>query len=621
MLQSGVKKFLNRIRPSSKSGQQNDKQRSAGKSATSDSSRDKRLILSLSGKHVPTGSQLKHLPKYMSEKEKAAVAVLVTVIFIALATIGIRFVWSHIGETPAPGGEYVEASVGGPRFVNPILAATNDADLDIVKLAFSGLMRTDTRGEVVTDLAESFIIDEEGKTYTFVLKPGVTWHDGAPLTSSDVLATIEYIRDPSWKSPLIAQFRNVLVEAPDERTVIFRLDEPFAPFLSLLTVGILPEHLWQEIIPDDASRAELNIKPVGTGPFRFKNFTKDKNGAILSYSLTRYSEYHGEQPLLAEVTFIFYADFGLATEALIDKKVDGLSFLPLEFRDAVDEVSSIRTYTFRLPQYTALFFNQNRNELLKGKHIRQALTLALDKEEILRETLGYSGVPVHGPILPGFVGFHPDVKKYPQDLEEAAALLEEHSWILNEEGVRTKKLAGADDEKVETPLAITLTTVDAKENITVAQIIKRSWESIGVRTELEIVPASRVQPDKIRPRDYDVLLYGEIIGPDPDPYPFWHSSQSEGGGLNLAVFSNRKVDELLEQARATTDKDKRQELYREFQDILADDLPAVFLYSPTYTYAVDRRVQGIETGTIFAPADRFMEIKKWYVKTKKVWKK
>ncbi len=616
-----MKDFLGRFRKPN-SGDKTGKTRRIKKAVRNDASHNRRLLLKLADRRVPTGSQMKHLPKYLSDKEKTLIALLVAVILVVGITMGVKYAWSNIVEVPTTGGEFVEASVGGPRFVNPILASTNDADLDIVRLMFSGLMRTDSHGELVPDLAESYEIDEEGKTYTFTLKRGVTWHDGAPFSSSDVVATISYIKDPAWKSPLLAQFRNVEVEAPDAQTVIFNLKEPFAPFLSLLTVGILPKHLWQEVIPENASRAELNVKPVGTGAFRFKNFTKDKNGAIYTYTLARYSEYHGDQPMLAEVTFTFYPDFGLATEALIDKKVNGLSFLPLEFRDTVGEVSSIRTYTFRLPQYTALFVNENHNPILKNKKVRQAMAYALNRDEILKETLGYNGVPVHGPILPGFVGFHADVQKYTQDLERSAELLNDAGWKLGENGIRSKLLPGADDEKIDTPLAITLTTVDAKENITVAQIVKRRWESLGIQTGLEIVPASRIQQDNIRPRNYDVLLYGEIIGPDPDPYPFWHSSQNESGGLNLAVFSNRRVDELLELARTTNDVEKRAEYYREFQDILAEDLPAIFLYSPTYTYAVSHTVQGIETGgTIFAPADRFANIKNWYLKTKKVWKR
>jgi peptide/nickel transport system substrate-binding protein len=616
-----VKEILNHIRAVMMRIRQLNKKQTNTRLPGHGSSLDKRLLLKLTGRHFPSFNQLKHLSKYLSEKEKTIIAFMVLIIFISLSVMGVYFIWSNIGEVPASGGTYVEASVGGPRFVNPILASTNDADLDIVKLVFSGLLKIDGKGELVPDLAESFTISEDGKIYTFQLKSEVTWHDGAPFTSADVAATINYIKDPTWKSPLNTQFKNVKIETPSERTVIFTLEEPFAPFLSLLTVGILPQHLWSEVLSENAARAELNLKPVGTGLFRFKNFTKNKSGAIFSYTLARYSEYYGEKPLLSEVTFTFYNDFNLATEALIDKKVDGLSFLPLEFREAVDKISSLRTYPFRLPQYTAIFFNQNHNQILKSKEIRQALALALDQEEIVKETLGYNGVPVHGPILPGFLGFHPDVKKYPPDSERAASLLNEAGWSLNDAGKRSKKITDANGGKVDTSLAITLTTVDAKENIAVAQIIKRHWENIGVQVELEMVPVSRVQQDILRPRAYDALLYGEILGADPDPFPFWHSSQNENGGLNLAAFSNRRVDELLEQARSATDREKRKSLYKEFQNILTEELPAIFLYSPTYTYAVDYRMRGIETGTIFTPADRFASIEKWYVKTKKIWKR
>jgi peptide/nickel transport system substrate-binding protein len=410
------------------------------------------------------------------------------------------------------------------------------------------------------------------------------------------------------------------MDAPDQFTVVFTLEEPFAPFLSLLTVGILPSHLWQQVLPENASRAELNIKPIGTGPFRFKKFEMDKQGRIHSYQLSKNDDYYGKKAMLSSITFTYHDDFQLAMDELSARRVDGLSYLPLEFREAVEDTRTVRVYTLRLPQYTAVFFNQSKNPLLKTDAVREALALALDKETLLQETIGYNGVPVHGPILPGFLGFHPDIKKYRQDVENAAALLDDAGWKLGEDGVRTKKIEGADDEMVDTPLALTLTTADAQENVIIAQIIKAQWESIGVRTELEIVPSSTIQKDKIRPRDYDALLYGEILGPDPDPYPFWHSSQNEKGGLNLAVFSDRRVDELLEKARASTDEEERKEFYRDFQDILADELPAIFLYSPTYTYAVDRKVQNIEASTIFTPADRFTNVRDWYIKTRKVWK-
>lgn len=615
-----VNRIADRFRSFVNRGRQWIKDRKADRKAKRQSGLDKRLVLSLSGKRLPSTSQLKHLSRFLTVKEKTTIRALTVLIAVCVIVIFGKYVTAHIKEVPASGGEYVEASVGGPRFVNPILASTNDADLDIIKLVFSGLVKTDHKGKIVPDLAESYGISDDGKTYTFTLKRGVNWHDGAPFTSGDVAATIGYIKDPAWKSPLASQFANVTVETPDEYTVVFGLEEPFAPFLSLLTVGILPSHLWQEILPENATRAELNIKPIGTGPFRFKKFEMDKRGGVRTYKLTRNDDFYGKKAMLSSVTFTYHEDFQLAADELIGKRVDGLSFLPLEFREAVEGARTVRVYTLRLPQYTAVFFNQNNNPLLKSGSVRQALALTLDKETILQQTIGYNGVPVHGPILPGFVGFHPDVKKYRQDLGAAAELLESDGWKLGDDGVRTKKIKGADEEMVDTPLAVTLTTADAQENITVAQIIKAQWESIGVRTELEIVPSSKIQKDKIRSRDYDALLYGEIIGADPDPYPFWHSSQNEKGGLNLAVFSDRRVDELLEEARASTDDEERRELYHEFQDILAEDLPAIFLYSPTYTYAVDRKVRGIETTTIFSPADRFTDVNDWYMKTKKVWK-
>jgi len=163
--------------------------------------------------------------------------------------------------------------------------------------------------------------------------------------------------------------------------------------------------------------------------------------------------------------------------------------------------------------------------------------------------------------------------------------------------------------------------VDATENLAAAEQVKKNWEAMGVKVTLDVVAASRMQKDKIRPREYQALLYGEIIGADPDPYPFWHSSQNDASGLNLAVYSNRRVDELLEKARVTAKSEDRVPLYKEFQDILADEQPAILLYSPTYTYVIGRKVKGAQqSGNIFTPSDRFDDITVWYINNKRVWK-
>ncbi len=599
---------------------ENFKKRQQEKKTTRAASFDKRLILKLTDKRMPTPKQLKHLGRYLSDREIRAIKILAALIAVGLLAIGAKLYDDHVQLIPADGGDYSETVTGSPRFINPVLAAGNDVDTDLSRLVFSGLMKTNTRGELVPDLAGSYEMSPDGKTYTFHLREGVLWHDGTEMTAADVVATINYIKDPAWQSPHYAQFKNVVVEAADERTVKFTLSEPFAPFLAMLTIGILPEHLWQEIQPANAARADLNIKPVGTGPFKFKSLVKDKKGAVRSYTLAVNDRYYGTKPHLATVTFKFSPDLGSALDLLLKKKVDGISFVPAEAREEVAKSRSLRTYLLRLPQYTAVFFNQSKNPYLKSKAVRQALALAIDRNEILRQAVP-DGTPVHGPILHGFVGFYPDVKRYDLDITAANDLLEKDGWKLEADGVRRKDVPDESGKgTVKAELRLTLTTVDAKENIAVAQLIKQQWQAVGVMTELEIVPASKLQKDKIRPRDYEALLYGEIIGPDPDPYPFWHSSQNSGQGLNLAVFSNRRVDELLEKARLTTNDDERAGYYREFQTILAEELPAIFLYSPTYTYAVSRRVNGISEATVFVPADRFADIANWYINTKRVWR-
>lgn len=503
--------------------------------------------------------------------------------------------------------------------MNPLLTVSNDADLDLVRLMFSGLMKTDGSGKLVPDLADSYEISPDGKTYTFTLRDNLAWHDGTPLTAQDVVSTVGYIKNPAWQSPHASQFKNVTVESPDAKTVSFTLAEPFAPFLAMLTVGILPSHLWNEILPENAARAELNIKPVGNGPFKFKNFTQDKNGLIHTYALERFDRYHADRPHMDGFTFRYYPDMQAAHEALLKHQVDGISFLPLEYRDTAKSLRSISSYTLRMPQYTAVFFNQKRNAALKSKEVRQALAAAIDRSAVLTETLHEDGVIVNGPILSGFVGFHPDIKKVSYDAAAAGQLLDQAGWKLADDGIRKKQITNDKKETDLVPLALTIITSDSKENQAAAEAVKRGWSALGVQVTVDAVPASRIQKDNIRTREYDALLYGEIAGADPDPFPFWHSSQSEGSGLNLAGWSNRRADELLEKARVSTDTAARETMYKEFQDLLADDTPAIFLYSPTYTYVVSRKVKGIESGTIFTPSDRFAGVTGWYIKTDRVW--
>jgi peptide/nickel transport system substrate-binding protein len=580
---------------------------------------DQKLVLRLSGRRVPNWKQMKHLPRYLTKRDRLVMAGFVFVILVGLSALVVKAYSDHVSVVPAAGGSYVEAAVGGPRYINPVLAAGNDADNDLIALVYSGLMRYTKEGQLVPDLAESYEISDDGLTYVFQLKHLVEWHDGTAFTAGDVVSTFSYLKNPAWESPYQSRFKNVAVEMIDEHSVRFRLQQAYAPFLSMLTIGIMPAHLWEEVLPENAARAELNIKPVGTGPFKFKSLTKDRKGTVKSLTLTRNNRYYGQLPYLETVSFRYYFDFGSAADALLQNKVDGLSFLPADAQAQVDQLRTIRSYHLRLPQYTAVFFNANKLPQIKSAEVRQALLQALDRPALIRDALGGAGLPAHSPILPGFLGFRQEIVQADYDQAAAAELLTEAGWELGEDGFRYKETK-VDGQTSQQFLRIALTTVDVKENLDAAQLIKQAWENIGVRVELDVVNASRVQTERIRPREYEALLYGVMSGPGGDPFPFWHSSQRNAPGLNLAGFNNRRADELLEQGRGELDETVRAEKYGEFLEIVNEQVPAIFLYSPTYAYVVNRKVKGVFPGFVMTPSGRLAGISDWSTRTKRVWR-
>ncbi|MBI1961638.1 MAG: peptide ABC transporter substrate-binding protein [Parcubacteria group bacterium] len=583
-------------------------------------------------KRLPTLTQLKYLGKFYSETETLVTK---AALFLALAgslTLGVALYKNNIVRAPANGGEYVEAVIGAPTYINPLFAQTNDVDQDIARLVFSSLMKLDEQGQLVPDLAESYAIDEAQTTYTFTLRDGVRWHDKEPLTARDVLFTAESIQDQNFKSPLYLTFRNVRAAVIDERRISFTLAEPFAPFLSVMTFGILPEHLWADVDPSHAILAELNLKPVGAGPYQFDQFVKDKKGNIKEYRLKRFNGYYGEGPFVENLTLKFFSSFEEAYGAFESGNADGIGFLPQTVLPGTIKASQV--HTFELPQYTALFFNQAANPVLKEKEVRLALALATSKREIIDEAFGGDALPVDRPILSGMIGYTESIpatlfdpaqaekildaagwkRIYPEETGEAAVVPTKGSATL---GLPEPNPARYGREKGSTQLALTLTTIQREESITASEALRDMWQRIGVTVNLNIVDLAKIQKDIIKPRAYEVLLFGQIIGKDPDPYPFWHSSQANDPGLNLALYQNKAVDALLEDARKTSDTTEREKKYNAFQEQLSQDAPAIVLYSLRYTYLTPESIKGISTKRINHPSDRFSNISSWYIKTKK----
>lgn len=589
------------------------------------------------GRRLPSWRQLRYLSKFYNERELFVTRLASFLLLVSAMVLGFGLYRAYVKVVPTEGGEYVEAIVGSPTYINPLFSQTSSADQDLTRLIFSALVRFDGNGVLVPDLAASYAIDDKQTTYTFTLKQDLRWHDGEPLTAADVVFTMQSIKDPNFKSPLYSTFRGVKVASEDEQTVSFTLSEPFAPFLSLLTFGIIPEHLWSEIDPLHATLAELNLKPIGSGPYRFASLSKDKKGNIREYLVERFGDYYQTGPFLQKITFKFFSSLDEAQTALKDGNADGLGFVASSLSNFSSN-SNQNIYHLDLPQYTALFFNQGSNIALSDRNVREALAFATSREQIIAAAFSGSAEAIDDPLL-SFFG--QDIESAPKlifDPAQAAALLDLSGWkkIMAEntasstpantqlglaEGApapyaRQKKIIRDNKEELAT-LEIKLTTVQKDENIQVAEKIRELWQAVGVKVNVEIVDLNRIQRDVIKPRAYEVLLFGQILGRDPDPYPFWHSSQANDPGLNLALYNNKEADKLLEEARRANESAIRARDYLEFEKKLRADVPAIFLYSLKFSYLLPSSIQGVKTIKINQTADRFSTVNEWYINTQK----
>lgn len=608
----------------------------------SHASLDAKLVRSVTGFKLPNIKQWKYIPRLLSTTEKRIAIALFVSMAASAGFLGWAFYTVGTSAVARAGGSYTEGLVGYPQYINPLFLQNNDVDRDLSALLYSSLIRYNERREPVVDAAASYEVSADGKTYTFVVRQGMTWHDGETLNADDVVYTFTKIQDAALKSPLYISFKDVKIEKKDDRTVAFILQKPFAPFLDLMTTGILPQHIWKDIPNEQMPLAAYNLKPVGSGPWKFKTLQKEKDGSVVSYTLVRNESYYGSVPFLDKLTFRFYPDTDAAVQGLKNRNVQGISFLPRELRDRLKKDPDLSYYLFHLPQYTALFFNQDKKKELASKRVRKALTLAIDKDRIIAEAFGGEGSVIASPILPGFLGYDASLKPEPFDIARASQLLTDDGWKKNESGawyqertVKERKTVTTTNArgraisktvvqsliKASAPLSLTIVTADQADLVKTAHIVEEGWKALGVIVDVQISDPERIKQEVIDPRAYDVFVYGEIIGSDPDLYPFWHSSQARSPGLNLAGYSNASADKLLEDARAESNQQKRTEMYIKFQKILFDEQPAVFLANPTYNYVVERKVKGIgDNKYIVYPSDRFVDASRWHVKIRRTLK-
>lgn len=506
---------------------------------------------------------------------------------------------------PAEGGIYIEGLAGRVRLINPLLWQT-DAEHDLVSLIFSGLTRTDERGNVVADLAESWTVMDGGLTYVFVLRSDARWHDGTPVTADDVVFTIRLLQDPAFDArPALAEFwRTVTVDRLDGRTVRFSLSEPLAAFLEYASFPLLPAHLLQGVSLRDLSQHPFNRRPVGSGPFRLVELETDR--ALL----VAHEDYHGPQPYLGQIEFRFYPDAQSLLTAYRDGEIQGISHvLPRDLETAA-RLPGLALYTMQQARCVAIFLNLDQ-PLFQDRLVRRALLLGLDRQALIDEVLQGQGIIADSPIQPGSWAYNPYVQRVPYDPDRARALLDRAGWIDQDgDGVR---------ERDGQPLAFELLTNADSVRQALAQAVVDQWAELGVRASLRVLNITELQTDFLRPRAFEAVLFGwDPAMADPDPYPLWHSSQIERG-QNIAGFRHPEVDGILEDARRSLNGEERRDLYWRFQEVFAAEVPALLLYRPVYHYAVTTEVWNVQVPrTILAPSDRFVTLHRWYLRTQRV---
>ncbi len=524
------------------------------------------------------------------------------VVVSALSMIGI-FIARATTAVPATGGEYTDGITGQPEYVNAV-TASSQADLDIVKMVYSN----------IPDIADAITAAPDGKTWTVRLKENLHWQDGEQLTSDDVVFTVESIQNPDSESPLASVWNGVSVNRMSELEVQFSLPVPYAFFGDdLKNLYIIPKHIFVDVPPGNWRLSDYNLKPVGSGPYEFSSYDQGTDGFITSYRLTAWDNSFEKRPLIPSFTFAFFRNDDDLIKSFNSGQIDGFALPSPADAQAIKRPYNL--FASRTTDYYAVFLNQSANVALQDPAVRNALSLATDRNALVENALGGNGVPDEGPIPPDAAYFSSAIGTPTSSQGLASTTLDAAGWKLDANNNRSKTIQGTS-----VPLHVTLTVPDIDFLVTTAQSIQNDWQDIGVATTIATDSPTTIIGDVVDDRGYEALLFGNVLGPSSDLYSFWDSSERFSPGLNLAIYNNPKVDGLIEAARTSMNNaTQTQDLFAAQSDIVAD-APAIFLYSTDDLYVTSKNIQGISTSTLSDPSDLFREVPDWYLETARVLK-
>ena len=497
---------------------------------------------------------------------------------------------------------YSEAVAGTWQRVNPLFAGANEVDADLSALVFSGLVRVAKDGKVIPDLAADLPeVSDGGATYTFRIRANARWHDGAPVTSRDVAFTVRLLQDPDFDDPAMAEgWNGVTVETPDVSTVVVRLRQPSAPFLARsATVGILPEHILGGKGVQALESDPFNARPVGSGPYRLESL--DAQAATLAAN----TSYHLGRPGIDRIVLRFYPDEPQAIRAFTSGETDGLYLRGPRTRAELDEVREVGGKSVRVatrPVLAMLYLN-NSNSLFRDERVRQALSLAVDRKQLVDEVFQGVGKVTASPVVPGTWAYDADRDTSAPDLSRARILLQEAGWTPHP---TTGILVRQGQE-----FRFTIRTDNAPERVALANAVARQLEPLGIRATVASTTFSVLRRDFLQERKYEAAVVFWDQGPDPDLYFGWHSSQLGAAGLNLANFEDAVVDELIARGRTSTDPEVRLDSYRQLQDVWQGIQPSLVLGATGAVVVHPNWLRDAEPGVLFTSASRFVDVHRW----------
>lgn len=505
-----------------------------------------------------------------------------------------------INDNPSYGDQIIIGSTAEASNLIPMLSS-DSASSEVSSFIFNGLVKYDKDLTLIGDLAQSWDISEDGLVITFHLKKGTKWHDGVEFTADDVMFGYETIINEKTLSAYKEDYFQVKkAEVLDKYTFRVTYDKPYAPALaSWGSLVVLPKHILGK---EDISKTAFSRKPIGTGPFKFREWLPGQK-----VMLDANRDYFEGRPYLDGVVIRIIPDPTTMFLELKTKGLDWIGLRPLQYKKQTQSEFFRKNYKkFRYPSfaYTYLGFNL-KHPWFSDKKIRQAIAYALDKEEIVKGVLFGLGNISTGPYVPNTWPYNPNVKKYEYNPQKSKELLSEAGWKdIDGDGILEKN-----NKKFEFTI---LTNMGNTERMKTATIIQYRLKEVGIKVNIRQLEWSAFINWFIDKKRFEAVILGWSIGLDPDQYDIWHSTKIKEKELNFVSFKNQEVDDLLEKGRRTFDIEKRKQAYFRIQEILAEELPYIFLYVPDNLPIVSSRFEGIKP----APIGIGYNMEKWYVPKK-----